>query len=201
MATVEVGEAREVWSAIAAESTALNAVGSLDTAEVGSLASASKTSNIAERSTDDGAAGCWDSTTIVVGVAEWHTWITLAADTLAETTVDDGSGCVVSVVDLLAVVSKTLRVADLGLTGWLELDGLCCVSSTVILTRYVSRGLGGSKSLVGPQVQMFSVGDIAKCRQLEVWYTSWFCLLAKDSSSKALAESIGNNQLIACSKC
>lgn len=105
LSTVEVGEARKVWSAIAAESTALDAVGSLNTAEVGSLASASDTADVAERSTNDGAAGCWDSTTVVVGVAEWHTWVTLATDTLVEATVDDGSGCVVSVVDLLAVVS------------------------------------------------------------------------------------------------
>ncbi|TID15118.1 hypothetical protein E6O75_ATG08371 [Venturia nashicola] len=191
LTTVEVGEARKVWCAITAESTALNAVGSLNTAEVRSLTSTSDTTDVAERSTNDGTAGRWDSTTVVVGVAEWYTWVTLATNTLVETAVDDGSGCVVSVVYLLAVVSKTLRVADLSLTGWLELNWLCWVSSTVVLAWYISGSLRSVRRLVSPQIQMLDIRDIGKCRQIEGWYTRWLCLLAEDSS-EALTKGIGH---------
>lgn len=136
MTTVEVGEARQVWCAVAAKSTALYAVGGLDTAKVGGLTSTTKTASVAVRSAHNGTAGCWDAT-IVEGVADWYTRLALTADALIETTIDYGSSCVSSVVDGLAVCTATLGVADLSLTGWLELNRLCWVTCTRHLARVV----------------------------------------------------------------
>lgn len=105
----------------------MDAVGGLNTTEVGSLTS---TTNATVWSTHDGAAGSWETAAVVESVANWHTRLTLTTDALIEATIDNSSSSVSAIVDCLAALTVALRVAVLSLAGWLELDGLCWIAST-----------------------------------------------------------------------